>query len=454
MLARAALTLVLSLGLWGLGVGCSFDGSGIQSFFAADLPANAADQSPAQRPDRGVAPDSSAECDPQSCTYGCLGIERCKRLMPSTVDPRTLYELGTAKLWLQGETEINAEEGTVDGLLVEGVAHGVVHQRAVDDEKKKVALFVVDSLRVEAGAHVRFTGNLPVVIVSRTSVTIAGLLDVGARRTTPGPGGRTGGARDGGHASGCDNGAEGGKAAGFGVQTDGGGGGGGWGSAGASGGTGLCPPSPGAAGGRGGAAAKEVSLKPLSGGCGGAGGSGPDFLGPLGADVHGGAGGAGGGAIQISANESITIEAEGGITAGGGGGGVAGFSGGGGGGGSGGSILLEANAVKIFGLLAANGGSGGGGGPGLDEFFSEDGKNGAFSEVPAKGGSAEASGTDGGNGAAGATPAADGFHSVGLHCNGGGGGGGAGVIVINSNALPAGKSSPPFSTGLLPANPW
>lgn len=164
------------------------------------------------------------------------------------------------------------------------------------------------------------------------------------------------------------------------------------------------------------------------------------------------AGGIGGGAVQISAGQSIFVS--GGVRAGGGGGTiVATGSGGlgGSGGGSGGAILLEAPKVGLNGILAANGGGGGGGwsshhGAGVDGA----GENGKLAATPAAGGQGNDDhgcllagytvGGDGGDGAPASDALKNGEPSDSVDgCLGGienlgagGGGGGLGRIRINT----------------------
>ncbi len=65
--------------------------------------------------------------------------------------------------------------------------------------------------------------------------------------------------------------------------------------------------------------------------------------------------------MQISAAESFTVSATGGLNAGGGGGsgGCHDAASAGGGGGSGGTIWLEAPVMTLLGTVASNGGGGG-----------------------------------------------------------------------------------------------
>lgn len=118
-----------------------------------------------------------------------------------------------------------------------------------------------------------------------------------------------------------------------------GGGGGGNGTAGSPG----APPNasvslPGAAGG----APQAAHFEPLIGGC------------PGGDDgMNGNAGGRGGAGIQLVSGISITVSSTGALNVGGQGGGPNA------GGGSGGTLVLQAPAIRLDGVVSANGGSGG-----------------------------------------------------------------------------------------------
>jgi len=188
----------------------------------------------------------------------------------------------------------------------------------------------------------------------------------------------------------------------------------------------------------------SATLVPLSGGMNGqasAAGDGPR-------------GGLGGGALQISAGESIVVH--GGITVPGAGG-LGCSSSNKGGGGSGGGLLLEAPYVAVSpgGFLAANGGGGGGSGQ-VEACAGEDGRT---DGTPAAGGDpvgAEGPSLRGGTGATEASPAQNGFDG-GDYNNGGwqafyapsAGGGGLGRIRVNTTSACAcqGTASPAPSEG-------
>ena len=148
-------------------------------------------------------------------------------------------------------------------------------------------------------------------------------------------------------------------------------------------------------------------------------------------------GGAGGGAVQMTAGQSITVTAGGSVsTPGAGGAGTcsdgSGQQAGGGGGGSGGGILLEALKVSIAGSLAANGGGGGGGGFACTNMAMGCGGQGATGDL--NGGAAAGQGNVGtgsagnGSGASGSNGSATGACDT----SPGGGGGGGGRIRVNT----------------------
>jgi hypothetical protein len=147
----------------------------------------------------------------------------------------------------------------------------------------------------------------------------------------------------------------------------------------------------------------------------------------------GGTGGGGGGAVFVVAGNSITLGANGVISASGGGATAAGDQAGGAGGGSGGMIVLYGSSITVTSgaRLIANGGGGGtGGNNGGGSAGNEPGI--ADPTSPAGGTSGCGGCGTGGGGAAAGTPAAiggDGSDNNG----GGGGGGGLGYIVSNKD---------------------
>jgi hypothetical protein len=307
---------------------------------------------------------------------------------------------------------------TVNGIYVAGV---------VQDSACVVGLA---RFEVPTQGRVEATGARPLVLVVRDQVTIGGLVDVGARGATPGPGGALGGQGVG--ASG--EGAGGGSTCTC-ADSEGecGGGGGGYGEPGGRGG----PSPPGCASLSLGGLAHGQPFALIGGSGGAAGGYGEGL--PV--------GGAGGGALQVSSHGPLVVD--GAISAGGGGGAAAAdeWGQGGGGGGSGGSVLLEAPTISGAGLVAANGGAGGSGG----EYECERtaGADGEPSWDPAIGGVGDAQGTCGRGGDGGTGVISPGDGAPGQE-GGGGGGGAAGRIHFvwrDHQAMPPLQSSGLYSTG-------
>ncbi len=249
------------------------------------------------------------------------------------------------------------------------------------------------TVSISVGAILSLTGSRPLALVATDSVQIDGILNAGARRTVPGPGG------------GFFTGVPGSGGPGMGPSSSGAG-------YGANGGAGKGSPS------ASGFPYGSVDLIPLFAGSGGA---------PEGGGVDASPGGAGGGAIQLVSCGSLIVGSNGIINAGGGGGspGV----GAGGGGGSGGAVLLEALNITISGIIAANGGGGGGGGGVTLPLggFGQDGQA-SRSALPSLGGVSGGAGS-GGDGGASSSP--NGGDGTGTASGGGGGGGAVGRIRVN-----------------------
>lgn len=302
-------------------------------------------------------------------------------------------------------------------------------------ERDNVHVLWTRSFRIGAGSTLRVIGELPLVLVSQSGVTIDGTIDVGSHRLDPNNAGA------GSDPDACDS-----TAAQNGLPCDhggSGGGGGGFGTAGANGGAGAMggagqprnctvPMNAGIPGGAGGRVATDLSFR---GGCDGGHGA-------MGNNPTAGSAGAGGGAIHIIARGDLVVGVTGKVLAGGAGGsgGNNGRSGGGGGG-SGGLIWLSATTIRIGmnAVLAANGGGGGGG---SDNAAAGGGEDGQASLVVAVGGTADPNGSVGGAGATSqAAPVIGGAYDRG----GGGGGGGTGGIRL---MVPVGKA-PPLTTGAI-----
>lgn len=295
---------------------------------------------------------------------------------------------------------------------------------ATQTDGSKVAVYVARTMNILAGKNLTVEGNNPVVFVALDTITIAGTFNGNARGDVAIAGGqevRTTRAKGAGPGGG-----------GAGTATAGGGGGSfcGVGGAGAAESGNPSPV---------GTTYGPAEITPLVGGSSGGAG-----------DV--GSAGPGGGAIQLVAGKSITIDASGLVHVGGGGGGFGGISGQeANGGGSGGAILLESLAVSVAGTLAANGGGGGagtssdvGGTPPLDP----GGANATPNATPAAGGRSGIGPSSGGNGSAAASlNGTAGAFTAGN--SGGGGGGGAGRIRINTKvgqATLTGTLSPSATT--------
>lgn len=279
-------------------------------------------------------------------------------------------------------------------------------------------LFYMDSLTLNGSAQLKATGSRPVIFAVKNTVLINGRLDVDSA-----------GSRGAGSDIDCAVGAGTNGTASGAPQTAGGGGGGGFltdgttGSAGANGGP---------AGARGGVNGTEPVV-PLRGGCrGGNGGRATN------ATSASGVGGRGGGAVQVSAGGSITINTSGTIAASGEGGqgGLVDQRIGGGGGGTGGAIVLEGTTITVnsMGALVANGGAGGeGSGFGDPMYSGVDGQNGRRSELRAVCPFIGACGGNGGGGGARAgDPTDPSSPGCGTNMPGGGGGGSAGRIRLNA----------------------
>ncbi|MEO8706215.1 MAG: hypothetical protein ABI867_39660 [Kofleriaceae bacterium] len=300
-----------------------------------------------------------------------------------------------------GVSTFNTDSGTFTTGGVTGVATGDVASGKLISVKK---------LTIPPGATLRVIGAKPMIVASWSTIDVGGVIDASSTATEAGGGSNL--------ATSCDA-ARAAKPGGNNGSGAGAGGGGGFGDAGGRGGGGNGQNS----GGAGGLAQTAAPL--LSGGCNGASGG-------NGQGTSAGPGGLGGGAIQLTALESITVNGT--IHAGGGGGkGALGTDGGGGGGGAGGMIGLESTTITLVGTttLAANGGGGGGGSGGGAAGSGGNGKpSSAFADF-----GVGAGGEDGGFGAAGPERIGeDGFDDP-AH-GGGAGGGGVGFIIVAATNAP------------------
>lgn len=271
-------------------------------------------------------------------------------------------------------------------------------------------LLFFDSLAINAGATVRALGSRPLIIAVRRDATVGGTLTASSE-----------GVLGAGADVSCSSGeGENGGASGN-PQTAGGGGGGAFGT---DGGKGAKGDHGGSSGDRG-EANGSSALTPLRGGCpGGDGGR---------ASQGSGRGGHGGGAIQVSAGGTLTLEWGATVSAHGEGGkgGLAHQRIGGGGGGSGGAILLEAARLEVSAgaAVVANGGAGGEGSGSLD---GGDGQHGQRSALRALAVSLTCGGNGGNGGARAGEPANAREPNCGDDLPGGGGGGSEGRVRLNA----------------------
>ncbi|MCC7386572.1 MAG: hypothetical protein IT384_32335 [Deltaproteobacteria bacterium] len=337
----------------------------------------------------------TAEC---TWPFTASNVDPCDAATPRPAGPLTLTELG---LYIYD---------TDQGTLRQPNNASLAPPSALRPQNggPEVRVLVAGSLALGPLSVLRIIGTRPLVIVVHGDTTIAGPIAATAGRTAGCP--STG------------NGAGGGDA----IANNAGGGGGGGGAHGTGapfGGRGGGSGSSRGAGGNGGAINGDPDVTPLRGGCDG--GEGGDTLSSIGVESAGGRGGRGGGALQIIASGSITIE--GSIAANGDGGNVGdpgGVDGGGGGGagGSGGALFFEASRLDVTGTgrLCANGGSGA---QGSGSTSGAPGIAGSCSLTPATTPSLGTGGGAGGRG--GALDTAPGGGSTGPDTRGGGGAGGS-----------------------------
>jgi hypothetical protein len=261
---------------------------------------------------------------------------------------------------------------------------------------------------------VAWTGSRPLVLIATQTITIAAsaVLDVSRGAGGSGTGCMSPSTGEPDTATGASAGAGGGGAGGFSI--DGGFGGNGQGS------------------GDGGTAGGMIALESVRGGC-------PGAKGGNSSAGDGGTRGDPGGGVYLIAGDSIQIDGD--ILANGGGGQGGANKAGGGGAGSGGLIGLDAPTVTMGanGTLSANGGGGGEGGGGGSP--GEDGDDALAYDDRADGGSDNSNGSNGGYGSIDTNAPTGGQMSG---DGGGGGGGGAGYIRVfaTTKALNA-KISPP-----------
>ncbi len=430
---------------------------GLPDAGAVDAP----DDAPADAPTPSCPPDARRCSDDdtlerctaegwvpeETCPLGCTDVEgtsRCRRFVPlgmeslssalyrdaptdlaDVEDPCLHFDTSTGHI-LRGGSPGSCDPMETLRTPGSGVSGGIRFQSVSQAGGPPLALFVARSWQLPAMGRWTASGDGALLLLATESITVAGVLDVGAAGQTPGPGGGRGGdLQTAGHGPG---GGKGGTEQYdfFSVGRSGGGGGG----HGGSGGNGGKDDS--ASGGQGGVAHGDALL-PLLGGSGGGGGGGDG----------GGRGGGGGGVVVLTAAGRVEVRTGGVVTAPGGGGGAGSDQkGGGGGGGAGGRIVLDAPHVVLSGTLAANGGGGGGGNgrqAAVLDTGAQQGERGTASSDGARGGSgaryvAVGSAGDGGSGGAGGHLAGNAGDDD--DAGGGGGGGGAGRIFVRT--LPGG----------------
>ncbi len=248
------------------------------------------------------------------------------------------------------------------------------------------------------------TGNRALVVVAATTLHVNQTLAAASRSAGVLGAGAGLNATCGGTTAGVDAGAAGGS----------------FGGRGGSGGAGPT-------GGAGGTSGPVEAAAVLRGGCSGS--------------FGGAQGGRGGGIVVLIAGSRIDIPGAINASGGSGKGGMSAVgSRGGGGGGSGGLIVLDSPAIKVSGIVFANGGGGGEGGSGSD------GAGGAESTgAVAPGGNSGTNGGAGGAGGAAEAGATAGGPPAAL-AGGGGGGGAVGVLRVYGMLEVSGVVSPTPST--------
>ncbi len=365
------------------------------------------------------------------CAPGCQLVFTLEEVVDVVPHVATEDEaIGVGDVTLQQVTINTTGDAAIPNGTIGQATLAVVRQ---EPEGGDLVVLRADHLTIDGELLVE--GARPLVLIARTiEITATGKISAQARGDIPGNnGGIPGG--EGGGGPGRRDGA---------AHT--GGGGGGFATPGGEGGIRECAGVESTAGGGGGLAIGEPRLRVLVGG--GAGGFGGTECGTAAMPP-----GAGGGAIQLSALESILLASGSQIRVDGGGG-KGGVScsrfqdAGGSGGGAGGAIYLDAPTIENRGMLAANGGSGGGagdfgdfgtmnngtGGPGVDGSTS-------FAAV-AGGGGNPPRGTSGGGAGASEPPASGASSTSCIETNTGGGGGAAGRIVLRGAVTLMGQVSP------------
>jgi hypothetical protein len=304
---------------------------------------------------------------------------------------------------------------TTLGTLVDASSNAIAHSTFTVDQGGTPAWGMnVTNLVVESNATLRVIGTKPLIVAAWGTIEIDGTIDVSS--PTPATTGQTpsnGGAGADPAACAMSTGGDGT----YNQNAAGGGRGGGFQGPGGLGGmTNVAP---------GGTKGAPVAVPHVvRGGCAG-GSSGQAAI---------SYGGLGGGAIDLSAQMTLTMA--GAIKAGGGGGEAAqpGKQAGGGGGGAGGFVGLEALTLSLqSGVISANGGGGASGDANGGQ--AQNGQDGQPSTSAAQGGTGFACNSPGASG--GASTTLNGQNAAGSNnnCGGGGGGGGVGFVLLFSNQV-------------------
>jgi hypothetical protein len=349
----------------------------------------------------GSSSGGDGACTPPVGDAGVLGY------IPSNFNPASLDLADGGLLPEGGVTFVNAPDVTINGSCgsvnagAGGLCPSIPPAATISlSDSTQADLVIMHNFTVESGATLVLNGcsyPRPLIFAVLGAADIQGIINVAASGQFPGPGGFP-------PCEAVNPLGPGGGGVGFSTNylTSAPGGGSYCGGGGNGSGTGTLAP--------GGNPYGLATVIPLA--AGSAGGN----LSPGSGYVA-----ASGGALQISAGQSLFVRNAGSINAGGG----ANY----GAGGAGGAILLEAPTVTVDGILTANGGSGG------DSALEGNPANpSAVPAVGASGGSANPTYGTGGNGAAGAT--VNGSNGVlpdgGSTMNAGAGGGAVGYIRINS----------------------
>jgi len=401
MIGSRTHALVLLLGV-ALDAGCTIDTFGLGDPDAGPVPVDGAERdaiaTDAPGVDGGPVADGGGDDAGAGVDAGPCEMFAAQHFPPCSIPaPSPGIEITT-----------DATYDTTDGTGPLGPGLVIVQDGGVN-----ARLVSLEWLRIASGARLRVVGSMPLIVASWSTIEVDGELDASSE---------LGGSIGAGAAAGpCFPATSGGS----GTSGSGGGGGGGFrgrgGNGGRADGNGTSGGLPGGMGGT------NVTRPPnVRGGCHGADSGGTD---------RGvGMGGWGGGAVQLTALDSITVTGTLHAGGAGGGGGPDSSAAGGGGGGSGGYVGLEATTLLIVGVLAANGGAGG---EGCNRSTTgADGEDGRPDDVRARGGSGSGSeGTDGGDGTASSIVTGEDVSGL-ENGGGGGGGGGAGFILLWADSPP------------------